>query len=123
QKSLQACLEAGSGYKLRFYTTTPQLADQFERLKPGVAFGQLTFPVREVLRDLAPENGEGPKRVVCAGGFRDERGQFALPEIVRAIWDDLLKPGRVQIFVQREKPEWEVRLAVRSEEDTVDFSL
>ncbi|MBW8885155.1 MAG: hypothetical protein JF612_10365, partial [Planctomycetia bacterium] len=52
QKSLQACLEAGSGYKLRFYTTTPQLADQFERLKLGVAFGPLTFPVREVLRTL-----------------------------------------------------------------------
>src|SRR5204863_8141434 len=34
-KSLRACLEAGSGHKLRFYTTTPELADQFERLNLG----------------------------------------------------------------------------------------
>ncbi|MBW8884089.1 MAG: hypothetical protein JF612_04770 [Planctomycetia bacterium] len=51
-----------------------------------------------------------PKRVVCAGGFRDERGQFALPEIVRGVWDDLLKPGLAQIHVQRSKPDWQVPL-------------
>jgi hypothetical protein len=115
RQSLQACLEAGSGYKLRFYTTTPELADQFQRMGLGVTFQRLSFPVREVLRAIAPENGAGPKRVVCAGGFRDERGQFALPEIVRAVWDDLLKPGQAQIHVQRDKPEWQVPLPEAAE--------
>ena len=110
RQSLHSCLEAGSGYKLRFYTTTPELADQFERLNLGVAFQPLTFPVREILRVVAPENAYGPKCVVCAGGFRDERGQFALPDIVRAVWDDLLKPGLAQIHVQRNKATWEVPL-------------
>jgi hypothetical protein len=110
RQCLSACLEAGSGYKLRFYTTTPELAGQFGRLDLGVAFQRLTFPVREVLRAIARERGTAPKHVVCAGGFRDERGQFALPDMVRAVWDDLLKPGRAQIHVQRDKPEWQVAL-------------
>jgi len=110
RRSLQACVDAGGGYKLRFYTTTPELAAQLERLNLGVALQQLCFPVREVLRAVAPENAAGPKHVVCAGGFRDERGQFALPEIVRAVWNDLLKPGLAQIHVQRDKPEWHVPL-------------
>jgi len=110
RKSLQSCLEGAKDHKLHFYTTTEQLADQFERLKLGPRFRRLTFPVREVLRKPAPQSSEGPKQVVCAGGFRDERGQFALPEIVRAVWDDLLKPGRAQILVQRDKPEWQVPL-------------
>ena len=109
-RSLQACLQGGSRHPFNFYTTTEQLADQFHRLKLGPRFGRLTFPVREVLRQIAPVNSAGPKPVVCAGGFRDERGQFALPEIVRATWDDLLKPGRMQILVQRDKPEWKVPL-------------
>src|SRR5207248_10728687 len=43
-------------------------------------------------------------------GFRDERGQFALPDIVRTVWNDLLKPGLAQIHVQRNKATWEVPL-------------
>src|SRR5581483_7223881 len=110
RQSLQACPDAGKSYTLRFYSTTPELADHFQRLNLGVEFRQLTFPVREVLRGAVPERHSGPKHIVCAGGFRDERGQFALPDIVRTIWDDLLKPGRVQILVQRDKPEWQVAL-------------
>jgi hypothetical protein len=110
RKSLQSCLQAGKDHKLHFYTTTEQLADQFQRLNLGQNFGRLTFPVREVLRKPAPHSTSAPKHVVCAGGFRDERGQFALPEIVKAVWNDLLKPGRAQIFVQRDKPEWQVPL-------------
>src|SRR5262245_10745647 len=48
RQSLQACLEAGPGYILRFYATTPELADQFGRLDLGVSFQRLTFPVRQV---------------------------------------------------------------------------
>jgi hypothetical protein len=47
---------------------------------------------------------------VCAGGFRGERGQCTLPEIVSGIWEELLKPARAQIIVQRDNPQWEVPL-------------
>jgi hypothetical protein len=107
-KSLQACLEGGKHHDLRFYTTTEQLADQFDRLKLPVSFQQLTFPVRETLRGVARPTGKLPKRLVCAGGFRDERGQFTLPQIVSAIWNDVLKPGHAQIQVQRSDPSWQV---------------
>lgn len=110
RKSLQSCLAAGQDYKLCFYTTTDKLADQFDRLELGHEFRQLTFPVREVLRRAVPRRSMGPKHVVCAGGFRDERGQGTLPQLVRAVWQDLLKPGRIQILVQRDKPEWKVVL-------------
>src|SRR5439155_1437367 len=38
----------------------------------------------------------------------DERGHFALPDIVRAISGDLLRPRLAQILVQRENPDWHV---------------
>ncbi len=110
KKSLQACLEGGKDHDLRFYTTTEQLADQFDRLKLPASFQQLTFPVREALRGIARPTGKLPKRLVCAGGFRDERGQFTLPQIVSAIWSDVLKPGLAQIHVQRSDPNWQVPL-------------
>jgi len=110
EKGLRSCLAAGKEHDLRFYTTTEQLADQFAQLKLPVSFQQLTFPVREELRRIAPPTGGLPKRVVCAGGFRDERGQFTLPQIVSSIWNDLLNPGQAQIHVQRSDPQWQVPL-------------
>jgi hypothetical protein len=110
QKCMQSCLQGAKNHDIRFYATTEQLLDQFQRLSGGPQFSLLTYPARTALRNVVEERADGPKQVVCAGGFRDERGQFALPEIVRAIWDDLLKPARAQIHVQRDKPDWQVAL-------------
>lgn len=110
QKSLQACLEGGQHHNLHFYTTTEQLAGQFQTLKLPVSFQQLTFPVREELRRIAPPTRATAKRIVCAGGFRAERGQVTLPEIISSVWNDLLKSGHAQIHVQRSDPLWTVPL-------------
>jgi hypothetical protein len=119
QTALRSCLDAATNHKLRFYTTTDKLARQFQRLKNCPPISQLTFPVREALRTLAPQSSQGPKRVVCAGGFRDERGQFSLTDIVREVWTDLLQSQQAQIHVQRDKPDWHVPLPPEASKDSV----
>jgi glycosyltransferase involved in cell wall biosynthesis len=91
-----------AGLRLHFYSTTQQMAAQYNRLGQ-VRFDWLPYPVNEQFRPLAkPANDslQHPLRIVCAGGIRDEKGSHAITDLVQQLWTEYLEPGRIQIVVQ-----------------------
>src|SRR5262249_29134069 len=70
-KSMRRSMRAATtnnldNHRIHFYATTEQLCDQYKQVEHPAEFRTLTFPVRQALRQLAPEREAGPKRVVCA---------------------------------------------------------
>lgn len=86
---------------LRFFATTPQLVEQYERLALA-RFDLAPPPVRSYPRDGRPGDGEvtRPLRTLCAGGFRSSKTRRVLDELVRELETDDFYGGRLQLWVQ-----------------------
>ena len=90
--------------RVRFYTTTNILADQYNRLDAG-HFQTLPYPVNPALLEKPRRNGgpDGPLRVTCAGGVRAEKGSHALYRTVAPLWRDYFENHRLQLVVQAKR--------------------
>ncbi len=85
-------------HRLHFYTTTAELAAQYNQL--GVsAFRHLPYPVNPALQRRGPAPGS-VLRITCAGGMRREKGIRTLGAIVRRLRDDPFFDGRIEIAAQ-----------------------
>lgn len=97
-------------HDVRCYTTTHELAAQYNRL--GLMdFQTLAYPVESVhpcgssgsdeLRFSPPAE---PLRIVCAGHLRPEKGAPILKALIDDLWDEFLASGRVQLQIQARDP-------------------
>ncbi len=90
-------------HRVRFYCTTPQMAEQYNRL--GVAeFHELPYPVNPSYGASArPERLEGPLQVSCAGVMRKEKGRSHLRQLVEQLWESHLATGQIEFHIQADK--------------------
>jgi glycosyltransferase involved in cell wall biosynthesis len=87
---------------LRLYTDTDRLTAQYRALAAG-EFETLPIPVDPVYRPAADDAGRetaSPLRFAYVGDARVEKGYPQLPAMIRALWDDLVAPGKVQFVIQ-----------------------
>ncbi|MCH2178485.1 MAG: hypothetical protein MK106_06740 [Mariniblastus sp.] len=123
QRCFDSALAQVPFHKLRFYTTSEALADQYNRLGAG-DFEVLAYPVRpdffcqpkEPLvvsrrarkpEPSAPEQIKRPIQFTCPGEFRREkRSSEYLQSLVNHIWDRHLATNRVQLAIQRPVRRW-----------------
>jgi glycosyltransferase involved in cell wall biosynthesis len=103
---LPACLERFYQSKLwpekvSFYTDTEELVERYNSLSP-VKFRQIPVPFRqEKLKQRQPiKDQNSPFQIVYLGDARREKGYHHLPEVVAALWNDYLGPGKVKFTVQ-----------------------
>jgi len=90
--------------RVRFYTTTDILANQYNQLG-GARFRALPYPVNPALLEK-PADCSGPTeplRVTCAGGVRPEKGTSDLYRAVAPLWRDYIDTGRIQLVVQAKR--------------------
>jgi hypothetical protein len=90
--------------RVRFYTTTEILAEQFNRLG-AATFQTLPYPVNPLLIERSPRTytPNGALRVTCAGGVRPEKGTAALDQVVAPLWREYFDTGRLQLVVQAKR--------------------
>lgn len=125
--AVQACFQSALSripfHGVRFYTTTDELAEQYNRLKVA-RFETLPYPVSkefspksfernssgsaenfdldENQRQLPPSTSPAPLRLVCPGGIRREKGHANyLQPLVDQLWKPLLASGEAQLWLQR----------------------
>jgi hypothetical protein len=99
QRQFQGALRQLEGHRLHFYTTTEELARQYNRL--GVAdFHPLTYPIRGVFHPPRSRRINTPLRVTSAGAVRPEKGQQHLSELVTRLWTDYFAAGKLQLAIQ-----------------------
>ena len=123
QRCFDSALARVPFHKLRFYTTSEALADQYSRLGAG-DFEVLAYPVRpdffcrpeerlsasvrpRIPAPVLPVQPKAPIRFTCPGEFRREkRGSEYLQSLVNHIWDRHLATRRVQLAIQRPVRRW-----------------
>jgi len=87
-------------HSIQFYTTTDQLNDQYTRLDVA-PFSTLPWSVSDRFqRSHETTDQQRPLRLVLAGGSRREKGGDHVRELVDRLWDDYLKPGKLQLVLQ-----------------------
>ena len=119
--AVQHCFDAALAripyHTLRLYTTSETLADQFNSLGVG-NFQVLTYPIRPDLfgrQESTPNHVStagigGPLRITCPGEVRREKKMVNyLQPLVDNIWDKHIRPGNIQIVVQRPLRKWPAR--------------
>ncbi len=93
-------------HDISFYTTTAELADQYNRLKVA-SFAQLSYPVNDrFAQPVSPKAAcvEGPKpmRITLAGAIRREKRQCHVAQsIVNELWEQLFATRQVEMQIQR----------------------
>lgn len=120
RRRMAPALKSIPRHRLHFYTTTDELGRQFNRLSVA-KFQTLPWPVGRQFHGShhAPRDGfphaereadhagrtqvASPMRVLCAGAVRREKGSDHLGTLAASLWDDLLKPGAVQLLFQMGK--------------------
>ena len=101
QAFFDACRAYPDTAKLRFYTDTDLLAADYSHLA-GVGFDVLPIPFRT---ELIPERlqfttNEAPLKVLFLGDVREEKGFQLLPGLVRALFENYVKTGRLRFIIQ-----------------------
>lgn len=109
-EALQQLYECGQGWRLTCYTDTDNLTKQYNSLGP-FKFRTICIPVTPQVNPSAGHRaGSGPLRIVFLGDARSTKGYHCLPELVEAVWEDLVQPGRVRFIFQsyyaRKWPDW-----------------
>lgn len=90
-------------HRLHFYNTSLELNDQYNRLG-SIPFQNLAYPINSAFsREGAGRVAEGPLRITCAGGLREEKGYNGLAGVVQSLWHDCLSPGKAQLLVQTKR--------------------
>lgn len=92
-------LAGARNHRLHFYSTTPQLAAQYNLLKVA-DFRTLAYPVNPAFPAYRRHKSQRPLRITCAGGMREEKGREHLATLVRSLWDDALANNNAQLLVQ-----------------------
>jgi glycosyltransferase involved in cell wall biosynthesis len=90
-------------HDVHLYCTTEQLTAQYQCLEVA-SFSTLPYPVHPLFREptapIAAGEPARPARIACLGHSRREKGYRQLPEVVRKLWNDYLRPGRAQLLLQ-----------------------
>jgi len=88
-------------HRLHFYATTPQVADQYNRLQIG-PFQPLPYPISDP--SLGPEvsgkQKHTPLRVTMAGGIRREKGKHGLTHLIEQIHNQGQLKKKLQLWLQ-----------------------
>lgn len=87
--------------KVRFYTDTPQLVDQYNSLSP-IEFIEIPVPFRQekLWQNLVIKKENQPLHLVYLGDARIEKGYLHLPKIVKDLWADYLVTKKLKITIQ-----------------------
>jgi glycosyltransferase involved in cell wall biosynthesis len=86
-------------HRVFMYTTTPELAKIYNTLDVG-RFHPLPYPLHEnFLRPPVHRDDQWPRRILCAGDTRPEKGLHHLAPITDQLLD-LLRDGQIQFVVQ-----------------------
>jgi hypothetical protein len=90
--------------RVRFYTTTEILAEQFNGLG-AATFEALPYPVNPALLEKTRRVrlANSPVRVTCAGGVRPEKGTAGLGGVVNPLWREYFDTRRLQLVVQAKR--------------------
>lgn len=83
--------------QIRLYSDTPELATSLEEFS-GLRFATLPIPFRN--RMIKPISSSRTIRLSYFGDMRDEKGFYWLPELVAALKEDYLLPGRISFVIQ-----------------------
>ncbi len=83
------------------------MSEEYERIS-GLEFGVLPIPFRSQLLSSRPREA-GSLCIAQFGDVRDEKGFHWLPDLIDAMMDDYLRPGRVRFLIQASliHPEYE----------------
>jgi glycosyltransferase involved in cell wall biosynthesis len=85
--------------RICFYTDSERLSRDYETIA-DVPFGVLPLPFRaELLTSTSRQTGE-PVTLVYLGEARDEKGFHWLPDLIEALTDDYLMPGKARLLIQ-----------------------
>jgi hypothetical protein len=117
QQQFRHALDHLSQHRLSLYTTTEELAAQYNTLEVAT-FRALPYPVNTMLKPLHKPPG-GVVRITCAGGVRREKGMHALGQLVRALRGDRRLNGKIEIAAQV-SPRKLARLGVPLKGDPTD---
>lgn len=123
--AIQHCFDAALAripyHNLQLYTTSETLADQFNSLGVG-NFQVLTYPIRPELfgkreparNQLSIGGANRPLRLTCPGEVRREKKMVNyLQPLIDRIWDNQIRPGNIQIVVQRPSRKWPAREKIK----------
>ena len=96
-----ACRAHPDTPKMRYYTDTDLLAVDYAHLA-GFEFQVLPIPFRAELipPTSSNKNRQRPLKIVFLGDVREEKGFLLLPDLVRALFNEYVKTGRVRFVVQ-----------------------
>ena len=118
QAFFDACRTYPATTRMRYYTDTSELAVDYSQLA-GEEFGILPIPFR---MDLIPPSSDeervtGPITILFLGDVREEKGFHLLPGLVRRLFDDYVKTGKVrfvfQASIHQDEPSRAVRKALK----------
>ena len=92
------------GRRVVFHADTEPLADAFTKLL-NIPFktAPIPFPQAALVRALAKPRAASPRHPLTAlylGDARAEKGYHLLPGMVEALWDDLIRPGKLRLVLQ-----------------------
>ncbi|HWB10465.1 MAG TPA: glycosyltransferase [Pirellulales bacterium] len=96
---LQLHVDWGKSDRIRFYTDSEVLSGDYESLV-DLSFGVLPLPFRAELMPQLERPSQAPITLVYLGGARDEKGFHWLPELIEALDEDYLAPGRARLLIQ-----------------------
>ena len=99
RNTLIQCSKRPAFRRVAFHTDTEELANQYNAL--GVAeFSSLPIPHIRKSHKNAHRSSRYPLHVIYAGDARTEKGYHYIPQIVRDLWEDYVKTGRVVFNLQ-----------------------
>ena len=96
----QRMLQSSPPGRLSLYTTTEQLAEQYNAMNVG-RFQPLCYPISRRFLDHRAVDCEGPLRITCPGAIRAEKGQAELADLLGSA--DEFSTGRWKLRVQSNK--------------------
>ncbi len=94
-------------HDIKCYTTSDELADQYNRLGL-IPFEPLPYPVNPKLLPAAHEPPhQRPLNISIAGSVRREKGQeLYLARLIEQLWDRQLSTGKLRLNVQCQRRNW-----------------
>ncbi len=98
RRQFRYALDLLTNHRTYLYTTTDDLAAQYDELGVG-SFGGLPYPVNPALQLRAPSLGN-VLRVTCAGGMRREKGIRQLGSILKSLRSESYFDSKIEIAAQ-----------------------
>lgn len=93
--------------RIRLYTDTPELSEAYAAFS-GQDFGVLPIPFRTSFVTARQREPKPPLRIAFFGDVREEKRFHWLPDLIEALMEDYVLPGKVRFLVQGTlvQPEW-----------------